>query len=198
MNVLLTGGTGYIGSHAAVVLSELGHRVALYDNLSNSSVSVLEKLEQITGQRVPFVRGDVRDTELLRNMLVSHSIDAVIHFAGLKAVGESVEKPIDYYASNVQGTISLLQAMKAQQIKTLVFSSSATVYGQPQYLPLDENHPTSATNPYGRSKLHIEEMLSDVASSDPEWRIACLRYFNPVGATKAVLLARIPTGYPII
>jgi UDP-glucose 4-epimerase len=196
MNVLLTGGTGYIGSHTAVVLSQLGYQIVLYDNLSNSSESVLEKLFQITGQQIRFVNGDVRDTELLKGTLAAHHIDAVIHFAGLKAVGESVEKPVDYYANNVQGTISLLQAMQSAKVKTLVFSSSATVYGEPQYLPLDENHPTRATNPYGRSKLHIEEMLNDVASSDLDWRIACLRYFNPVGAHEGGLIGESPHGVP--
>ena len=196
MKILLTGGTGYIGSHTAIVLQQLGHQVLLYDNLSNSTDSVLEKLIQITGQEIRFIRGDVRDTELLRSTLTSNNIDAVIHFAGLKAVGESVEKPIDYYANNVQGTISLLQAMQSAQVKTIVFSSSATVYGEPQYLPLDESHPTSATNPYGRSKLHIEEMLKDVASSDLDWRIACLRYFNPVGAHESGLIGENPHGVP--
>lgn len=196
MNILLTGGTGYIGSHAAVVLSKLGHHVVLYDNLSNSSDSVLEKLAQIGGQDLFFVRGDVRDTELLRSTLAAHSIDAVIHFAGLKAAGESIERPIDYYANNMQGTISLLQAMQSQQVKSLVFSSSATVYGQPQYLPLDENHPTSAINPYGRSKLCVEEMLNDVASSESDWRIVCLRYFNPVGAHQSGLIGESPIGAP--
>ena len=196
MNILLTGGTGYIGSHTAVVLSQLGHKVVLFDNLSNSNETVLERLAQITNQQFSFVNGDVRDTDLLKNTLASHSIDAVIHFAGLKAVGESVAKPVDYYANNVQGTVSLLQAMQAQHIKTLVFSSSATVYGQPQYLPLDESHPTSATNPYGRSKLHIEEMLNDLATSDPEWRITCLRYFNPVGAHESGLIGENPNGIP--
>ncbi len=196
MKVLLAGGTGYIGSHTAVVLSQLGHEVVLYDNLSNSRDAVLKKLARITGRHFPLVIGDVRDTELLRNTLASHGIDTVIHFAGLKAVGESVVKPIDYYANNVQGTISLLQAMQAQQVKTLVFSSSATVYGQPQYLPLDESHPTGATNPYGRSKLHIEEMLSDAASSDADWRIASLRYFNPVGAHESGLIGEHSKGAP--
>lgn len=168
----------------------------LYDNLSNSSDQVLEKLSQITGRPIPFVKGDVRDTELLKSMLTSHGIDAVIHFAGLKAVGESVEKPVEYYANNVQGTISLLQAMQSAKVKTLVFSSSATVYGEPQYLPLDENHPTSATNPYGRSKLHIEEILNDLAESDAEWRIACLRYFNPVGAHESGQIGENPNGVP--
>jgi UDP-glucose 4-epimerase len=196
MNLLLTGGTGYIGSHTAVVLSELGHRVVLYDNLSNSSDSVPEKLAQITGQVTPFIRGDVRDTNLLRSTLDSHNIAAVIHFAGLKAVGESMERPTDYYANNIQGTISLLQAMQWAQVRTLVFSSSATVYGEPQYLPLDESHPTCATNPYGRSKLHIEEMLHDVAAADSDWRIACLRYFNPVGAHESGLIGEHPNGVP--
>ena len=196
MKVLLTGGCGYIGSHTAVVLSALGHEVILYDNLSNSSDAVLERLKKIIGRSIAFVRGDVRETELLENSISSNDIDAVIHFAGLKAVSESVENPIDYYANNVQGTISLLRAMWSTQVKTLVFSSSATVYGQPQYLPLDENHPTSATNPYGRSKLHIEEMLIDVANSDSEWRIACLRYFNPAGAHESGLIGENPTGVP--
>lgn len=196
MNVLLTGGLGYIGSHTAVVLSRAGHQAVLYDNLSNSSKQVLEKLYQITGQPIPFVKGDVRDTELLKATLAAHEIDAVIHFAGLKAVGESVEKPVEYYANNVQGTISLLQAMQTLDIKTLVFSSSATVYGEPQYLPLDEKHPTSATNPYGRSKLHIEEMLKDVATSTFDWRIVCLRYFNPVGAHESGLIGDNPNGVP--
>jgi UDP-glucose 4-epimerase len=196
MNVLLTGGMGYIGSHTAVVLSRAGHQVVLYDNLSNSSDQVLEKLSQITDQPIPFVKGDVRDTELLKATLAAHEIDAVIHFAGLKAVGESVEKPVEYYANNLQGTISLLQAMQSAQVKTLVFSSSATVYGQPQYHPLDENHPTSATNPYGRSKLHIEEMLNDVAGAAPDWRVACLRYFNPVGAHESGLIGENPNGVP--
>jgi UDP-glucose 4-epimerase len=196
MNVLLTGGMGYIGSHTAVVLLQAGHKVVLFDNLSNSSNQVLEKLVQITGRRIPFVRGDVRDTELLQSTLAAHEIDVVIHFAGLKAVGESVGKPVEYYANNVQGTISLLQAMQPVGIKTLVFSSSATVYGEPRYLPLDENHPTSATNPYGRSKLHIEEMLKDVAASASDWRIACLRYFNPVGAHESGLIGENPCGIP--
>lgn len=194
--LLITGGTGYIASHTAVELVQKGHKVVLYDNLSNSSEVTIEKLTQITGQQFPFVKGDVRETGLLAETLESQDIDAVIHFAGLKAVGESVEKPIDYYANNVQGTISLLEAMQSRSVKTLVFSSSATVYGQPKYLPLDENHPTSATNPYGRSKLHVEGMLKDLASSDTEWRIACLRYFNPVGAHESGLIGENPSGVP--
>ena len=196
MPILLTGGTGYIASHTAVVLMQMGHEVVLYDNLSNSQESVLARLQSIVAKPVRFVKGDVRDTALLSHTLQSHGIDAVMHFAGLKAVGQSVEDPVNYYAHNVQGTISLLQAMQAQQLKTLVFSSSATVYGQPQYLPLDEQHPTSAINPYGRSKLHIEHMLQDVAASDPAWRIACLRYFNPVGAHDSGLIGESPHGTP--
>lgn len=196
MNVLLTGGTGYIGSHTAVVLAGAGHEVVLYDNLCNSSASVIDRLETITGGGLPFVNGDIRNTALLIQTLQAHRIDVVVHFAGLKAVGESVAKPIDYYANNVVGTISLLQAMKAAELETLVFSSSATVYGDPLYLPIDEEHPTSATNPYARSKLHIEEMLADVAKANKRWRIACLRYFNPVGSHESGLIGDDPTGTP--
>jgi len=196
MNIMLTGGVGYIGSHTAVVLTEAGHEVVLYDNLSNSKPTVLDRLETITGKWLTFIEGDVRDTPKLEQTLTDYKIDAVIHFAGLKAVGESVEKPIDYYENNVTGAISLLRAMHRVNIKNIVFSSSATVYGDPQYLPLDEQHPTSATNPYGRSKLQVEEVLSDVAKSDPEWRIACLRYFNPVGAHDSGLIGEDPNDIP--
>lgn len=196
MNILLTGGAGYIGSHTAVVLSQAAHKVVLLDNFCNSRNSVLERLQEILGKALPCVEGDVRDTALVTKTLQDYKINAVIHFAGLKAVSESVEKPIEYYANNVQGTISLLEAMKSTNVKTLVFSSSATVYGNPQYLPIDENHPTGATNAYGRSKLHIEEMLKDVTNSDAEWRIICLRYFNPVGAHETGLIGEDPSGLP--
>lgn len=196
MNILLTGGAGYIGSHAAVVLSQAGHEAVLLDNFCNSRKSVLERLRKILGKALPCVEGDVRNTLLVTKILKDYKIDAVIHFAGLKAVGESTEKPIEYYANNVQGMISLLEAMKSTNVKTLVFSSSATVYGDPQYLPIDENHPTSATNAYGRSKLHIEEMLKDVANSDANWKIICLRYFNPVGAHESGLIGEDPNGIP--
>jgi len=196
MNILLTGGTGYIGSHTATVLAQQGHRVVLLDNLSNSSETVVGQLARILGEAPAFVQGDVRDAALLERVLRDHAIQAVIHFAGLKAVGESVEKPLEYFSNNVQGTVCLLQAMRAAGVRTLVFSSSATVYGEPQYLPLDENHPTGATNPYGRSKLHIEEILGDLAASDPAWRIACLRYFNPVGAHESGLIGETPRGVP--
>lgn len=196
MNILLTGGTGYIGSHTAVVMAEAGHQVVLYDNLCNSSADVVDRLEKITGQRMAFVQGDIRDTPLLIDTLQKYKIEAVMHFAGLKAVGESVEKPIEYFDNNVGGAISLIKAMQTNKIKTLVFSSSATVYGDPQYLPIDEEHPTNATNPYGRTKLHIEEMFADLAKSDKSWRIACLRYFNPVGAHDSGLIGENPNGIP--
>lgn len=196
MNILLTGGTGYIGSHAAAVLSAAGHCLILFDNLSNSKRDVINKLEKIIGHPPVFVEGDVRDTKLLSSVMKDHKVDAVMHFAGLKAVGESVAKPLEYFSANVQGAISLLQSMQAAGIHKLVFSSSATVYGDPQYLPIDEDHPTSATNPYGRTKLHIEEMLSDLSNSDSAWRIACLRYFNPVGAHASGLIGEDPDGIP--
>lgn len=196
MKILLTGGTGYIGSHTAVVLARSGHQIVIYDNLSNSDASVTERIAKITSQKITFVEGDVRDTNLLARTLSIQEINAVIHFAGLKSVRESVGEPIDYYANNVQGTISLLQAMQKCESKTLIFSSSATVYGDPKYLPIDENHPTSATSPYGRSKLHIEEMLMDLATSNSSWRIACLRYFNPIGAHDSGLIGENPNGVP--
>ncbi len=196
MNILLTGGAGYIGSHTAVALTQAGHRVVLFDNFCNSRHDVVERVQTIVGQPLRVIEADIRQTDLLEKTLRDDSIDAIIHFAGLKAVGESVSSPIDYYANNVQGTISLLQAMRDSHVKTLVFSSSATVYGDPHYLPLDESHPTSATNPYGRTKLHIEEILADVAHADPTWRIACLRYFNPVGAHDSGLIGEDPNGPP--
>jgi len=196
VNILLTGGAGYVGSHTAVVLSQAGHEVVLLDNFCNSNPSVLERLENILGKALPCIEADVRDTDVVEKVFRKYKIDAVIHFAGLKAVGESTEKPIEYYANNVQGTISLLEAMKLANVKTLVFSSSATVYGEPQYLPIDEDHPTSATNAYGRSKLHIEEMLKDVANSDAKWKIICLRYFNPVGAHASGLIGEDPNSLP--
>jgi len=196
MNILLTGGMGYIGSHAAVELLQAGHCVVLYDNLCNSEIGVLALIEQITGKTPIFIRADIRERKTLTDALKHHAIEAVIHFAGLKAVGESVEKPIEYYANNVEGTVSLLEAMREAGTRTLVFSSSATVYGEPRYLPLDEAHPLSATNPYGRTKLHIEEMLRDLSISDPIWRIACLRYFNPVGAHESGLIGENPIGVP--
>lgn len=196
MTILLTGGTGYIASHAAVTLLEAGQQAVLLDNLSNSRRDVVSRIERITGWSVPFVEGDVRDTQLVRKTLEQHRCDSVIHFAGLKAVGDSVARPILYYANNVEGTVSLLQAMEGAGARRLVFSSSATVYGEPKYLPYDESHPTAAINPYGRTKLHIEEMLRDVCAADPSWRVACLRYFNPVGCHPSGLIGEDPQGIP--
>ena len=182
MRILLTGGAGFIGSHTAVEMVQSGHEVVIYDNFCNSDASVLDRLEKILGKRVPFEEGDVRDYDRMLEVLKRWQIDAVVHFAGLKAVGESVEKPLEYYDNNLCGTIELLRAMKEAGVKRIIFSSSATVYGTPQYLPLDENHPLSVTNPYGRTKLQIEEILSDLCVSDPDWSAVCLRYFNPIGA----------------
>ncbi|MGY6552311.1 MAG: UDP-glucose 4-epimerase GalE [Erythrobacter sp.] len=196
MRILLTGGTGYIASHTAVALVDAGYEVVCFDNLSNSNADVARRLETITGTAIPLVVGDIRDREALENTIRSHSIGAVIHFAGLKAVGEAVEQPLIYYDNNVGGTVTLLEAMIDCNVKTLVFSSSATVYGEPRYLPLDEAHPASATNPYGRTKLMIEQMLGDVAAADHGWRIAVLRYFNPVGAHDSGLIGEDPNGIP--
>jgi len=196
MNVLLTGGAGYIGSHTAVALAKAGFTPVIYDNFCNSNKSVIERLEKIIGKPLIVIEGDVRDTQKLVQALSEHQIQSVIHFAGLKAVGESVSMPIEYYANNIQGTISLLQAMQEVGVKNLVFSSSATVYGDPQYLPIDEKHPLSVTNPYGRSKLHIEEILHDLSISDGSWRILCLRYFNPAGAHSSGMIGENPNGIP--
>lgn len=196
MRILLTGGTGYIGSHTAVVMAAAGHEVVLFDNLSNSKLDVVGRLQAITGKELPFVKGDIRDTALLREVMALQNTQAVIHFAGLKAVGESVAKPLDYYHNNVYGSLCLIQAMQGAGVKRLVFSSSATVYGEPKYLPIDEAHPTAPTNPYGWNKLHIEQMLSDMAVADPEWRIASLRYFNPVGAHESSLIGEDPNDIP--
>jgi UDP-glucose 4-epimerase len=194
--ILLTGGMGYIGSHTVIALIEANFEVVLYDNLSNSKNSVLNILQRITGVQIPFIEGDVRDTLRLKKILNNHNIDAVIHFAGLKSVAESVENPIEYYENNITGTISLIKAMTAAKVRDLIFSSSATVYGEPEYLPIDEGHPTSAINPYGRSKLQIEEILSDIAKSDLSWNITCLRYFNPVGAHSSGFIGDNPIDVP--
>lgn len=196
MNILLTGGAGYVGSHSAVVLTQAGHHVVILDNFSNSHHRVLDRITKITGEVIPSVEGDIRNTSLLIKVFQDYKIEAVMHFAGLKAVGESVHNPLNYFDNNICGTISLLQAMKASNIKNIVFSSSATVYGTPQYLPIDEVHPTKPTNPYGRSKLHIEEILADIMISDSTWHIACLRYFNPVGAHESGLVGEDSSGIP--
>lgn len=197
MNVLLTGGTGFIGSHTAVCLTEAGHTPVLYDNLSNSRPEVIDALEKITGVRPAFVRGDIRDKALLTETLRAHRIDAVIHFAGLKAVGESVVKPLAYYDNNISGTVTLLEAMKEAGVARLIFSSSSTVYGTPKALPLTEDMPTGEpTNPYGRTKLMIEEILADLCAAEPAFTAVCLRYFNPIGAHESGLIGEDPNGIP--
>ena len=196
MSILVTGGAGYIGSHTCVELLKAGYAVTVFDNFCNSHPESLARIERITGKAPGLVRGDVRDRAALVSALHESGADAVIHFAGLKAVGESVEKPISYYDNNVVGTLRLLEAMGECGVKTLVFSSSATVYGDPQRLPLTEDHPLSATNPYGRSKLMIEEILRDLYRSDPTWRLGLLRYFNPVGAHDSGLIGEDPRGVP--
>lgn len=194
--IFVTGGAGYIGSHTCVELLNAGMNVTIYDNFSNSKLEVLNRLEKITGRRPKLVQGDIRDVEALTKALRESGASAVLHFAGLKAVGESVEKPLQYYDNNVVGTVCLLEAMVVSHVKTLVFSSSATVYGDPQRLPLTEDHPLSATNPYGKTKLVIEDMLRDMFQSDPSWHIGILRYFNPVGAHVSGLIGEDPQGIP--
>jgi len=196
MSILLTGGAGYIGSHTAVECLAAGHEVVVFDNLSNSSVESLERVAQIAGRPVDFVEGDIRDRAALRNLFATHAIDAVVHFAGLKAVGESVEKPILYYDNNITGSIALFDEMAVAGVKSVVFSSSATVYGDPATVPITEDFPLSATNPYGRSKLFIEEILRDIALADAGWNVALLRYFNPVGAHESGLIGEDPRGIP--
>jgi len=194
--IFITGGAGYIGSHTCVELLNAGFDVTVFDNFCNSSPEALGRIERITGRKPALIQGDVRDDESLTQALRKSRASAVIHFAGLKAVGESVEKPLIYYDNNVVGTVRLLEAMRACDVKTLVFSSSATVYGDPQRLPLTEDHPLSATNPYGRTKLAVEDMLRDLYRSDPSWRIGILRYFNPAGAHASGLIGEDPQGIP--
>lgn len=196
MKILVTGGAGYIGSHTCVELMAAGHEVVVVDNLCNSKPTVLERVQEITGESVTFAEVDVRDQPGLEAVFTQHNIDAVIHFAGLKAVGESVAEPLRYYDNNVSGSLALFQVMAKFGVKTIVFSSSATVYGDPATVPIVENFPLSATNPYGRSKLMVEEMLRDLAVADPSWRVGLLRYFNPVGAHTSGLIGEDPNGIP--
>lgn len=197
MHIIVTGGAGYIGSHTCLELLEAGHRVTVIDNLCNASHESIRRVEQLTGRSITFFEADLLDeqglTEVFRQVA---DADAVIHFAGLKAVGESVEKPLLYYQNNISGTLNLCRVMQDFDIKNIVFSSSATVYGDPASVPITENFPLSCTNPYGRTKLMIEEILRDLAVPDPQWNIALLRYFNPVGAHKSGQIGEDPNGLP--
>jgi len=194
--VLVTGGAGYIGSHTCVELLNANYQVIVIDNLSNSKFASLERVQNITQKKLCFIEGDLRNKNDIISVFNQHKIDAVIHFAGFKAVGESVSIPIGYYQNNIAGTLNLLEAMNNAKVKNIVFSSSATVYGQAKTQPIKEDFPVSATNPYGRSKIIIEEMLQDIYKSDSDWNISILRYFNPVGAHKSGLIGEEPNGVP--
>jgi UDP-glucose 4-epimerase len=196
MKILVTGGAGYIGSHTCVELLEAGHTLIVVDNLSNSKPVALDRVRELASGVLEFIEADIRQTALMTDLLRDHEVDAVIHFAGLKAVGESTSEPIAYYDNNVGGTLSLLQAMKVAGVRTIVFSSSATVYGDPASVPITEDFPLSATNPYGWSKLMVEQVLQDLYTSDPRWSVTLLRYFNPVGAHPSGRIGEDPNGIP--
>ncbi len=196
MRVLVTGGTGYIGSHTVVELLNSGHEVTIFDNLYNSKEEVVDKIETITGKRPQFFKADLLDIESMRAPFQNGPFDAVIHFAGLKAVGESVEKPLLYYENNISGTINLIKLMKEYNCKRIIFSSSATVYGSPKTVPILEDFPLSTTNPYGSTKLMLEGILTDVANADKDFSVVLLRYFNPIGAHESGLLGEVPNGIP--
>lgn len=196
VTVLVTGGAGYIGSHAAVELLDKGYDIVIVDNLSNSQIQSIHRVKEITGKDFPFYQYDLLDYEALENLFKKYNFDAVMHFAGLKAVGESVEIPLKYYRNNIIGTINLCEIMSKYNVKKLIFSSSATVYGNPDRVPIDESFPLSATNPYGRTKLMIEEILRDLYRADSSWRIAILRYFNPIGAHESGRIGENPKGIP--
>ena len=196
MRVLVTGGVGYIGSHTCIELLNAGHEVVVVDNLCNSKISVLDRIKKISGKSVTFYNLDVRDKPALSAVFDKHAIDAAIHFAGLKSVGESVSMPLEYYNNNIVSTLILAEVMDEHKVFKLVFSSSATVYGDPASVPIRENFPLSATNPYGRSKLILEEMLRDLPVAKADWHIALLRYFNPVGAHSSGLIGEDPNGIP--
>ncbi|MEL0630287.1 UDP-glucose 4-epimerase GalE [Psychromonas aquatilis] len=197
MTILVTGGAGYIGTHTVVSLLEEGQQVIIVDNLCNASLTSLDRVKEITGKEPIFYQGDILDKAFLDTVFAKHNIDSVVHFAGLKSVGESVSKPVSYYQTNVQGTLTLLDAMKEAGVFKLVFSSSATVYGDPSTLPIRESSPVGkTTNPYGTSKLMVEMILADVAKSDPRWAFVILRYFNPVGAHISGLIGEDPNGIP--
>lgn len=194
--ILVTGGTGFIGSHTTVALQQAGYRVLIVDNLHNSQASVVDAIAGITGVRPDFVQGDVRDAVLLDDVFAHYKIGAVMHFAGLKAVGESTAMPLAYYDNNVHGSVTLLQSMQKADVRSFVFSSSATVYGDPRQLPINESHPRQATNPYGHTKLVVEDILQNLFDSEPGWKIARLRYFNPVGAHPSGRIGEAPQGVP--
>ena len=194
--ILVTGGAGYIGSHTCIALHQAGYDIVVYDNLSNSSREAINRVSSLIDQPIEFIEGDIRDTELLRQVFTEHQFFGVIHFAGLKAVGESVAKPLLYYNNNVSGTITLLEAMAEANVKNLVFSSSATVYGDPEVLPIDETSPRSCTNPYGQSKLTVEHILEDLAATNEGWNLIPLRYFNPVGAHPSGQIGEDPNDIP--
>ncbi len=194
--ILVTGGAGYIGSHTCILLLEAGYEVIVFDNFSNSSIESIKRVEKIVGSSIVVIEGDIRNRDNLREVFKNHTIDAVIHFAGLKAVGESVEQPLRYYDNNISGTVALCEVMSEYGCKSIVFSSSATVYGDPHTTPITEDFPVSATNPYGRSKLFIEEILRDLYVSDNSWKVVLLRYFNPVGAYKSGDIGEDPKDIP--
>lgn len=196
MKVLITGGAGYIGSHTCIELINSGYDVTIYDNFSNSSPKVINRLGDLLGRPFKVIDGNILDLDHLTRIIIEHECEGVIHFAALKSVGESSQIPLSYYHTNVSGTLCLLKAMEVANIKKIVFSSSATVYGKPNYLPLDEQHPLNALNPYGRTKLMVEDILRDLYASDPEWRISLLRYFNPCGAHESGVIGEDPTGIP--
>ncbi len=196
MKILVTGGAGYIGSHTAILLIEAGYDIIIFDNFCNASKESIKRVEKIVNQDIKLIEGDIRNRDDLNHLFQTYDIDAVIHFAGLKAVGESVEKPLKYYDNNVHGTAVLCEIMAKHGCKSIVFSSSATVYGDPHTTPIKENFPLSATNPYGRSKLMVEEMLRDLYISDNAWKIVLLRYFNPVGAHASGTIGEDPNGIP--
>lgn len=197
MKILVTGGAGYIGSHTVVELQENGYDVVVVDNLSNSDPKALERVEKITGKKVPFYKADILDREAMNDILAKEKVDACIHFAGLKAVGESVQKPWEYYENNIAGTLTLVDVMRKNGVKNIIFSSSATVYGDPQFIPITEECPKGrCTNPYGWTKSMLEEILSDIQKADPEWNVILLRYFNPIGAHKSGTIGENPNGIP--
>lgn len=196
MTILITGGAGYIGSHTCLQILEAGYDIVVMDNFSNSQVESLNRIQTIAGKKIPFIKADVRDKEALRVIFRDYAITAVIHFAGLKAVGESTEMPQLYYDNNVVGSLNLFEVMRESNVRNIVFSSSATVYGDPASVPIQENFPLSATNPYGRTKLMVEDILRDLHVADKNWRVALLRYFNPIGAHSSGLIGEDPNGIP--